>query len=501
MATAPAAPYPPLSEDLEIDAVVVGAGIAGICTAWELSRSGRSVLLLEADRVAAGVTGYTTAKLSAQHTLIYADVARKFGVHAAQLYATSQRDSIEHVAQVSTDLGIDCELERCAAFTYVQDEGSVGQVREEVEVAEAAGLPATFTTTTPLPFPVAAALRVENQAQFHPRKYLLGLLDDLVRAGGQVFERSRAVELHEGSPCEVVTEAGATITASDVIVATHYPVFDRAILFSRLSVQRELVIAGAVAEEAAPAGVFITPEQNTRSVRTAPWKPGQRLLVVTGEHFTPGDDDVTDKFRRLADWTLEHFPSAEIVYRWATQDTASLDGVPYIGPLHPKAEHTWVATGFGGWGMSSGVMAGRLLADLITGSPPPWASLYDPRRLKPISEAGPALKLQGNVARHFVGDRLTSHVDSVEDIPAGQGAVTRIAGERCAVYRDDEGAVTAVSATCTHLGCIVSFNDAETAWECPCHGSRFSVDGTVLQGPANKPLASVQLGSTDIVSS
>lgn len=489
MTTAPGTPYPPLAEDLTADVVVVGAGIAGICTAWELTRAGRSVVLLEADRVAAGVTGHTTAKLTAQHTFVYADVAKRFGADGARDYAASQQDAVEHVARVSAELGIDCELERCPAYTYVRDQEGLDRVRAEVKAALEAGLDASLVSDTPLPFPVAGAVRVEGQAQFHPRKYLLGLLADLTGAGGRVFERSRVVELDEGDPCRVVTEAGATVTAGHVVVATHYPVFDRALLFARLSVKRELVVSADIPEDAAPEGVFITPEENTRSVRTAPWRPGRRLLIVTGEHFTPGGADVEDRYRRLLGWTTEHFPDADVVHRWATQDTSTLDGVPYVGPFHLGAERTWVATGFGGWGMSGGVMAGRLLSGLVTGDAPTWASLYDPRRIKPAVEALPAVKLQAKVARHFIGDRLTSHVDSLDEIPPGAGAVTRVAGERCAVYRHPDGTVTAVSATCTHLGCIVRFNDAETAWECPCHGSRFGVDGTVIEGPANKPLA------------
>lgn len=492
MSTVPGPVLPPLAEDLTTDVVVVGAGIAGICTAWELARTGRSVVLLEADRVAAGVTGYTTAKLSALHTMIYADVEKKFGPDAARLYATSQQDAVEHVAHVADELGIECELERIPAFTFVRDDGSVDQLRLEAEAAARAGLAASYVTETSLPFSVAGAVRVENQAQFHPRKYLLGLLDDFVAAGGRVFERTRVVDLSEGDPCEVRIEAGQTVTAGDVVVATHYPVFDRAMLFARLSVQRELVVGAVIPESDAPEGAFITQEENTRSVRTAPWRDGERLLIITGEHFTPGDDDVTDRWQTLVDWTTTHFPAAQVVARWATQDNTSLDSVPYVGPLHVGAKHTWVATGFGGWGMSSGVMAGRLLADLILGADCAWASLYDPRRIKPLAEAVPALKLQAKVARHFVGDRVTSHVDSVDDIPPGGGALVRVSGERCAVHRSPAGGLTAVSATCTHLGCLVRFNDAETAWECPCHGSRFAVDGSVLQGPATKPLPSRQ---------
>jgi glycine/D-amino acid oxidase-like deaminating enzyme/nitrite reductase/ring-hydroxylating ferredoxin subunit len=489
IATAPmGTPHAALAEDLTVDVAVVGAGIAGICTAWELTRAGRKVALLEADRVAAGVTGHTTAKLSAQHTLIYDHIARRFGGQAAAQYAESQQQAVEHVAEVAAELGIDCELERLSSYTYVENPSGVEQLQAEAEAARRAGLPASFTTDTPLPFPVAGAVRVDRQAQFHPRKYLLGLVDDLVARGAQVYERSRVVDLTEGPPCQVVTEHGANVTADHVVVTTHYPVFDRALLFSRLSVRRELVVAATVEEQLAPQGLFITPEQNTRSVRTAPWGEGQRLLIVTGEHFTPGAGHVTDHWETLLDWTRGQFPTAQVVHRWAAQDTSSLDKVPYIGPLHPGAQNTWVATGFGGWGMSTGVMAGQLLADLVDERDNAWASLYDPRRLNPLTETVPALKLQAKVARHFIGDRLSSPVDSLDDIPPGQGAVTRLNGKRCAVYRDPAGQLTAVSATCTHLGCLVHFNDAETAWECPCHGSRFAVDGTVLQGPANRPL-------------
>lgn len=485
----PATAHPPLTADLEVDVAVVGGGIAGVCTAWELAARGRSVAVLEADRILTGVTGYTTAKLSAQHTLIYATISRSFGKDAARLYAQSQQAAVERAAALSEELGIDCDLERVPAFTYVESGAGVQQVTDEVEAARAAGLDASFVTDTGLPFPVAGAIRVENQAQFHPRKFLLALADDLNRRGGTILERTRAVGLQEGTPCRVTTEQGHTVVARDVVVATHYPVFDRALLFGRLSSRRELVVAGPLAADRDPGGMYITPEENTRSVRTAPYRDGQRLLIVTGEHFTPGTADVAERFDRLLGWTRDRFPDVEIAYRWAAQDNSTTDGVPFVGPFHPGAKHVHVATGFGGWGMSNGIMAGQLLAAAITGDAQPWAGLYDPRRFHPLREAGPMLNLQATVARHFLGDRLrSSHVDSLDDIEAGSGAVIRRGGEQCAVYRDESGALQALSARCTHLGCIVHFNDAERAWECPCHGSRFAVDGSVLQGPANKPL-------------
>ncbi|MEV4443437.1 (2Fe-2S)-binding protein, partial [Streptomyces sp. NPDC049577] len=227
-----------------------------------------------------------------------------------------------------------------------------------------------------------------------------------------------------------------------------------------------------------------------RSVRTAPYGEGRRLLIVTGEHFKPGTADVAERFGRLAGWAAEHFPGIDVVHHWATQDNDATDTVPLVGPFHPAARHTYVATGFGGWGMSGGVMAGRLLTALISGERPPWADLYDPRRLVSTLREAPAfLRHQTEVGRHFVGDRLRpAREGSVADVAPGTGAVIRVGGRRCAVYRDEAGAVSAVSARCTHLGCLVSFNAAERAWECPCHGSRFATDGAVLQGPAVRPL-------------
>jgi len=480
--------YPTLTDAVDVDVAVVGGGIAGICTAWELARAGRSVAVLEADRIATGVTGYTTAKLSSLHTLIYSRVRSSFGADAARLYAQSQQGAVEYVAEVTDELGIDADLEEVPGYVYVESPERVGEVRAEAEAAAEAGLAASFVTETGLPFAVAGAVRVEAQAQFHPRKYLLALVADLTSRGGQVFENTRVVGLDEGSPCRLTTDNSATVTARDVVVATHYPVFDRALLFARLEPRRELVVAAAIPAERDPGGIYITPEQNTRSVRTTPYRNGQRLLLVTGEKFTPGSADVTERFERLVQWTGERFPGTEVEYRWATQDNTTTDGVPYVGPFHVLARNVYVVTGFGGWGMSGGVMSGQLLAGLITGEPPPWAQLYDPRRIHPVRESVPFMKLQAKVGGHFVIDRFLTGAGSLDEIAPGSGAILRVDNTRCAVYRDEDGALHAVSATCTHLGCIVRFNDAERAWECPCHGSRFDIDGSVLQGPANRPL-------------
>ncbi|MFF8101381.1 FAD-dependent oxidoreductase [Streptomyces sp. NPDC016640] len=488
--TTPAGRHAALAEDLDVDVAVVGGGIAGLCTAFELTRAGRSVALLEAGRIAAGVTGHTTAKVTALHTLVYDKLRRTRGSEGARLYARSQSEAIEHTADVVAELGIDCDWERRSAYTYVRGPGRVEELRAEARAAREAGLPASFVTSTGLPFPVAGAVEVADQAQFHPRKYLLALAADLIARGGRVHEDTTVLTLEEGSPCRLSTSTGATVTARDVVVATHYPVFDRALLFTRLSPRRELVVAGPVPADQDPGGMYITTEENTRSVRTAPHGEDgtRRLLVITGEHFTPGTGDTRARFDRLSDWARRNFPGVELTHSWATQDNDPTDTVPLVGPLHPGARHTYVATGFGGWGMSGGMMAGRLLTAQITGEECAWSALYDPRRLaSAVREAPSFLKHQAQVARHFVGDRLRPS-PPVEALPPGEGAVVRAEGGRLAVYRDEDGTLHAVSARCTHLGCLVDFNAAERAWECPCHGSRFDTDGKVVQGPATRPL-------------
>ncbi|NGN69457.1 FAD-dependent oxidoreductase [Streptomyces sp. A7024] len=489
--TAPGRGYPRLPAGEEADVAVVGGGVAGLCTAWELARAGRSVAVVEAGRIAEGVTGHTTAKVSALQELRYRKLRAARGAEVARLYARSQLDAVRQVASICERLGADCELERRPAVSYVSDPDHHGWIEAEAFAAGEAGLDVVLDRDDDPPFPYATGLRLPDQLQFHPRKFLLALADDFSARGGRIYEQSRVAAVHEGGPCRVVTAEGTELRARDVVIATHYPILDRALLFARLKPQRELVVAAAIPAADDPGGMYLTPDDHTRSVRTAPLPGdgGRRLLIVTGEKFTPGAAAVPGRLARLVDFTRQHFPAAEPLAHWAAQDNWSSDHTPFIGPLHPGARHLHVATGFAGWGMTGGVLAGRLLAESLTGDELPWSWIYDPRRLHPVREASALLSYQTGVARRFAGDRFNaSRRSGADTVPRGGGAVTGPPGRQRAVHRDEDGNLHTLSARCTHLGCLVRFNETETAWECPCHGSRFGVDGDVLQGPAVRPL-------------
>jgi glycine/D-amino acid oxidase-like deaminating enzyme/nitrite reductase/ring-hydroxylating ferredoxin subunit len=472
----------------EVDVAVLGAGIAGLTTAYLLAQAGRSVLVLEAGRVAAGVSGHTTAKLTAQHGLIYHRLTEHKGPEAARTYGAAQLAALDWVATESHSLGIRCDLVRRDSYVYATDPRRRSLLSREADAAAAAGLPAQLVDEVALPVRTVGAVRFANQAQFHPRRWLLGLAERIEALGGTIVEGVRATGVDEGRVNLVRTTAGE-VRARDVVVATHYPILDRALFFARLEPVRDLVIAGPIGQELAPDGMFLDAVTH-HSVRTAQGPGGELLLVVGGEPYRVGSHlDVLQRFRRLAAWAERNVWLDKIEYRWSAHDMSTVDGVPYVGRYHPAARHLWVATGFGQWGMTGGTAAGRLLRDLILGEDNDAARLYDPNRFS-LRAAGKVLRANATVARHLVEGhaRALTGTPEIDGLAPGEAVVTRHGTAMVAAHRSADGELHLLSARCTHLGCLVRFNNAETTWDCPCHGSRFTVDGEVVQGPAVRPL-------------
>jgi glycine/D-amino acid oxidase-like deaminating enzyme/nitrite reductase/ring-hydroxylating ferredoxin subunit len=491
----PRTSYPGLREPVKVDVAVLGAGIAGVTTALLLKRAGLTVAVVEAGRVGGGVTGHTTAKVSSAHGLKYASLRSNFGAEGAAAYAQANEAAIARIAAWVDEDGIACDFRRKPALTYAEAEGDLGEVEREVEAAVDAGLPATFVADAGLPWPTAGAIRFEDQAEFHPYRYLLALAAKIPGGGSHLFESTAAVGIERGRPTTVRTKRG-DLQAEHVVVATHFPLLDRGLYFARMSAERSYCIA-ARADGEIPEGMYLSTESPAHSLRSHPAPDGGEYLLVGGEsHKTGQGGSTADRYARLADWAGEHFAVRSVAFRWSTQDAMPADGMPFVGRYLPRSERLWVATGFQKWGMTNGTAAAQILTDAILGKDNPWAAAFDPSRLK-ARAAGPKLVKENlNVGLHFAADRAEDALTTrkAADLAPGEGAIVRAGLGQAAVYRDADGELHAVSPTCTHLGCHVVFNDGERSWDCPCHGSRFGVDGEVLQGPAVEPLAPKDLG-------
>lgn len=475
--------YPTLDTTTRVDVVIVGAGITGLTLGRMLAREGLRVAILEAGEVCAGATGYTTAKVTVLQALIYARLERAFGPETAAIYATANETAAARIAETAASDGIACDFETAAAFTYTESGANVGDIEAEVPAAQRAGLSATLVTETDLPYGISAAVRVDGQCQFHPRKYCLGLADAIVAAGGLIFERTRALSIDKDAST-VATER-ATVHAGSIVLATHLPFVADGGFFARVAAERSYVLALRI-NGALPRGMYISVDDPIRSIRST----ADGYVLVGGEgHKVGQDDDTTQRYANLETWAREHFDVASVDYRWSAQDYRSLDGLPYVGRLTPGSDRVFTATGFGKWGMTNGTAAAMILSDLIQGRANPWAVTFDSTRVALRQSVRKLVSENLDVAKHYVGDRLASlRAPSIEDLPPGSGGLVDRAGETVAAFRGDDGSVRAVSATCTHLGCRVNFNTAERTWDCPCHGSRFDLGGRVLEGPAVKDL-------------
>jgi len=478
LATAPPTSYPQLPGGLDVDVAVLGGGIAGVTTALLLERQGASVALIEAERVGRGVTGCTTAKVSALQATIYSKICSRKGADAAAVYADASQAAVERVAELAG--GIDCDLGRRDAFTYAAEESERSSIEEEHAATGEAGLPVEFVEAPDVPYPVHGAVRLADQLQLHPVRYVQGLAAQL----SQVYEQTRALAVDEGSPCVVRTDRGE-IRAQHVVVTTHYPVFDRGLYFARLKAQRSYCIAARPPAGAElPQGMSISAGSPTRSVRSH-----EDLLIVGGEGHASGSTEAQpERYEQLARFAREHWNAAEVTHRWSAQDPVPYDHLPVIGPYRPRSSRLWVSSGYMKWGLTTATFGAEILADLIGGRDNAWASTFTPSRLSPRSF--PELAQFGaKFSADLVVDRLKpAEASSADNVPAGEARVVRDGLGKTGVYRDEQGGVHAVSLRCTHLGCLLRFNAAETSWDCPCHGSRFDVDGAVLEGPAVDPL-------------
>lgn len=499
MNTASLPAVPPLLQNVVCDVCIVGAGIAGISTAFLLAREGKSVVVLDDGPIAAGETERTTAHLSNAFDDRYFAMEKLHGERGAQLLADSHTAAIARIEVNVLEEKIDCDFQRLDGFLFVPPNESTDILERELEACHRAGLAdVEWVDRAPIEsFDTGACLRFPRQAQFHPLKYISRLVDATSRLGGRIF-RAHVTKVEGGEHARVTTESGKVIDCSHVVVATNTPINDWVAIHTKQAAYRTYVIGARIPRGSIPCALYwdtLDPYHYVRlqSKITDSGESSYDVLIVGGEdHKTGQPEELGAPFQNLEKWARERFPMIEgIEFRWSGQVMEPIDGVAFIGRNPGDKENVYICTGDSGQGMTHGTIASILLTDLILGRENPWATLYDPSRIT-LRAAGEFTRENLNVAKKY-GEWLTrGEVASVEEIASGSGGIVRRGVTKLAVFRDEAGVLHERSAVCSHLGCIVHWNNVEKTWDCPCHGSRFDKTGDVLNGPAIYGLKEVE---------
>jgi glycine/D-amino acid oxidase-like deaminating enzyme/nitrite reductase/ring-hydroxylating ferredoxin subunit len=486
-----------LEGSTEVDVCVVGAGMAGLSVAYHLCAEGREVLVLDDGPPGGGETSRTTAHLTNVLDDRYAHIEKLHGEKGARICAESHTEAIRRVAAIVETEEIPCDFQRVDAYLFVPPGDPQDVLERELDAARRAGVPGVaMVPRAPFPkFESGQCLRFPGQARFHPLRYLHGLAKAIRRDGGRICSGAHVegVETKEGLTVSV--EGERKVRAREVVIATNVPVNTWVRIHDKQMPYRTFAIAGPVPRGSVTDALYydtLEPYHYVRLHRPSP-SAQEELLIVGGEdHKTGQEDDATERYARLEAWTRERFPSfGSVSHRWSGQVIEPVDDVAYIG-RDKDSEHLYVVTGDSGMGMTHSTIAGILLADLVLGHENPWTKLYDPCRVS-LQATGRFLRENVNFVAQYKDFVTPGEVDSPDEILPGSGALLRHGLGKIAVHRDGKGGVHALSAVCTHLGCVVAWNSAEGTWDCPCHGSRFAPDGTVLNGPAIKPLEKVDL--------
>jgi glycine/D-amino acid oxidase-like deaminating enzyme/nitrite reductase/ring-hydroxylating ferredoxin subunit len=480
-----------LKESIRTDVCIIGAGIAGLTTAYLLGREGRSVVVLDDGLSGGGMTGRTTAHLTNAFDDRYLEIEKLHGEEGSRLTADSHTAAIDKINKIITVEKIDCDFEWVDGFLFCGPEHTVDLLDDELAASHRAGLTRVEKVArAPIDsFNTGPALRFPRQAQFHPLKYLAGLVKGVMRDDGRVFGQTHATKIEGGSQARIETSHGPVVTSDIVVVATNTPVNDRVAIHTKQAPYITYVIGVRIPKGSVTRALYWDTGDPYHYLRLQRENDYDVLIVGGEDHKTGQANDGNERFGRLERWTRERFPQVlEVEYRWSGQVMEPVDGLAFIGRNPLDEDNVYIATGDSGQGMTHGTIAGMLLSDLIQGRKNKWEDLYSPSRIR--LKALPEYASENiNVAGQYADYVTAGDIKSEDELKPGEGAIMREGVSKIAVRRDENGNVHKLSAVCPHLGCIVGWNSTEQTWDCPCHGSRFSAEGRVYQGPANSNLA------------
>lgn len=484
--------YPELQNDITTDVCIVGAGLVGAVTGYLLAKKGIDVVILEKDKVCMGVTANSTAKLTSQHGLFYKYLENEYGLEYAKKYLMSNEEGIRLAEKIINEEKIECDLEKKDAYVFAADESELQKVKEEVEVLNKINFPAEFVENINIPVEkVLGAIKFKNQAQFNARKYSIELFDKIVKMGGKIFENTKVESIKHNQDSYNINCEKYNVLAPKVVIASHYPIKNfPGMYFSKMYQDKSYVIAvDTKSDNKIIDGMYIQSRNPVISFRTAKYN-GKELLIVAGAGHKTGESEgkIDDIYINLENYIKKYYPNAEVVFKWSTEDCITLDKIPYIGNFSNLLPNIFVATGFKKWGMSTSHVAGKLITDLILGNENEYAEVYKATRLNPIKN----IKEFGNMLKESVYSLAINKIRNIDssysDIELGNGGIVEIDGEKIGVYKREDGEVFLIKPYCKHLGCLVSWNNLEKTWDCPCHGSRYDYMGNIITEPTVKNL-------------
>ncbi|MDO5010085.1 MAG: FAD-dependent oxidoreductase [Intestinibacter bartlettii] len=496
--TSQGASYPTLDKDIDTDCLIVGAGLTGLHTAYMLSDIGKKIVVLESDKVGYGSSGRNTGKITSSHGLIYDSISKKYGDEKSRLYYEANEDGLKLIKNIIKKNNIDCNFEELPNYIFTENDDDLNKIKEEYKTCQKLEIPYEYLNNIEnFPLSVKGALKLDNQAQFNTKKYMDGLAKVISSKGIEIYENTPVVGLEKKNNEYIVkTKYNNEIKAKMVIIASSNIWHDElGLYFSKEQAYRSYLTVSKLNKPIAK-GMFINVEQPSKTVRTYTDKDKNYLVCGGFDHKTGKCDDESNIFNDIVEFAKNNFKIGTLEYRWSTQDYITTDNIPYIGHINKEQENLYIATGFCKWGISTSAVAAIIFKDLITTGNSKYKELFNPSRTGSYLNLK-YLKENTIMAYDYIKGKIKK--GSTEfDIQKEEGKIIVIDGDKYGAYRDKDGKLYVVDITCTHLGCELKFNSFEKSWDCPCHGSRFSYDGSILNGPALKPLKLLGMGDNDI---
>lgn len=477
----------PLNENKHTEICVIGAGMFGLTTVYYLSKLNKNVIVLEKGKIGEKVSGNTTGKITSQHGLFYNHLRNDFGENFANKYLEANELAIKNIKKIIEENNIQCDYEIKNSYVYATTEDEVDEIKEEVKALNSIGKKDSFINKLDLPFQIKGAIEFKNQAQFHPMKYMQGLKDEIIKKN-KIYEYTTVLDIKkDGDVYSIITDRGI-VTSKYVVIASHYPIKNLSGLYFTKMYQSTSYVIAVKTDQKLPEHMYINAKEPFYSFRTAKYN-GEKILLICGSDHKTGKPIENDyPYYELEILAKKLYSDAQVLFRWNTRDCISLDKIPYIGEFSVFMKDVYIGTGFKKWGMTLSNVSANIVSDKILGKENKYEDIFNSKRIKPIKNRWEVKNMVQSSVNNLVFDKFRIEPFGIDQIENDNGAIIEKDDELVGVYKDATGKIYAVRPVCSHLGCLLSWNNTDKTWDCPCHGSRFDYNGKNLYEPAIKGL-------------